>query len=64
MQNVLNRRRFLASATLAGAAGLLGVPETLAAEPPPETPTIRLAKISGICIAPQYAAEELLRAEG
>ncbi len=64
MQNALNRRRFLANATLAGAAGLLGVPETLAAEPPPETTAIRLAKISGICIAPQYAAEELLRAEG
>ena len=31
---------------------------------PPETTTVRLGKIYGICIAPQYVAEELLRAEG
>ena len=31
---------------------------------PPETTTIRLGKIPGICIAPQYVADELLRAEG
>ena len=35
-----------------------------AAEPPPETTTLRLVKIAGICIAPQYVAEELLRVEG
>jgi NitT/TauT family transport system substrate-binding protein len=29
-----------------------------------ETATIRLTKINGVCIAPQYLAEELLRAEG
>jgi NitT/TauT family transport system substrate-binding protein len=33
-------------------------------EAPPETTTIRLVKIPGICVAPQYVAEELLRAEG
>src|SRR5262249_6803660 len=29
-----------------------------------ETPSVRLAKNTGICIAPQYVAEELLREEG
>ena len=33
-------------------------------EGPPETTTVRLPKIPGICIAPVYVAEELLRAEG
>jgi NitT/TauT family transport system substrate-binding protein len=64
MQIMLSRRRFMANATLAAVAGLAGAREALAAEPPPETTTIRLAKISGICIAPQYVAEELLRLEG
>jgi NitT/TauT family transport system substrate-binding protein len=51
--------------TLAGTAGLLGVhPTPSAAEPPPETTKIRLFKVSGICIAPQYVAEEFLRGEG
>jgi NitT/TauT family transport system substrate-binding protein len=31
---------------------------------PPETTTVRLAKIPGICVAPQYVAEDLLRSEG
>jgi NitT/TauT family transport system substrate-binding protein len=64
MQIRQNRRDFLASASLAAAAGVLGTRRSLADEPPPETTTIRLAKIPSICIAPQYAAEELLRAEG
>jgi NitT/TauT family transport system substrate-binding protein len=64
MQIMLSRRRFLASATLAAAAGLVGTPESSAAEPPLETTTIRLVKNSGICIAPQYIAEELLHLEG
>src|SRR5262249_50097450 len=29
-----------------------------------ETTTIRVAKIAGICIAPHYVADELLRSEG
>jgi NitT/TauT family transport system substrate-binding protein len=48
-----------------GTAGLLGVrPPLSAAEPPPETTKIRLFKVSGICIAPQYVAEEFLQGEG
>jgi len=60
-----NRRELLGRLTLAGTAGLLGLhARPVAAEPPPETTKIRLAQISGICIAPQYVAEELLRSEG
>jgi NitT/TauT family transport system substrate-binding protein len=33
-------------------------------DPPPETTTIRLAKNSSICIAPQYVMSDLLNAEG
>ncbi|MGH6913052.1 MAG: ABC transporter substrate-binding protein [Geminicoccales bacterium] len=49
---------------MAAAAGILGSRTALADEGPPESTTIRLSKIPGICIAPQYVAEELLRAEG
>jgi len=60
------RREFVKGvAALAGSAGLFGYEmKPAAAEPPPETTRIRLAQIPGICIAPQYVAEELLRAEG
>jgi NitT/TauT family transport system substrate-binding protein len=64
MQIIQNRRDFLASVSAASAAGVLGAGSSFADEPPPETTTIRLSKIPGICIAPQYIAEELLRAEG
>src|SRR5262249_20109600 len=39
-------------------------PRVRPAEPPPETARIRFSRISSICLAPQYAAEELLRGEG
>jgi NitT/TauT family transport system substrate-binding protein len=58
------RRRFLTTLSLAGAAGFVGAPWTLAAEGALETTTVRLTKVPGICLAPQYVAEELLRAEG
>jgi NitT/TauT family transport system substrate-binding protein len=59
------RRRFLGGLTLAGTAGLLGLhPRPIAAEPPPETTKLTLAQISGLCVAPQYMAEELLQGEG
>jgi NitT/TauT family transport system substrate-binding protein len=60
-----SRREFL-ELTLAGTAGLIGLkPESLAAEPPPETTTLRLTQIKGgICSAPQYVAEEFLQGEG
>ena len=60
-----SRREFLGGITLAGTAGLLGLrPGPAAAEPPPETTTIRLSRIRSICRAPQYLTEEFLRAEG
>jgi NitT/TauT family transport system substrate-binding protein len=64
MPTMQTRRRFLTTLSLAGAAGLFRVPRSLAAEGALETTTVRLLKFPGICIAPQYAAEELLRAEG
>jgi NitT/TauT family transport system substrate-binding protein len=46
-------------------AGLLGLhPEPIAAEPPPETTTLRLDQRPSICAAPQYVAEDLLQSEG
>src|SRR5215831_2872175 len=63
MRMTQNRRRFLATLSSAGAAGLIGQ-NSFAQDGPPETATVRLGKIYGICIAPQYVADELLRAEG
>ncbi len=59
-----NRRRFLATLSSGGVAGLIGGSNSFAQEAPPETTTIRLAKNQSLCIAPQYVAEDLLRAEG
>jgi NitT/TauT family transport system substrate-binding protein len=60
-----SRRRFLGGLTLAGTAGLLGLQSRpVAAEPPPETTTLRLAHTPAICLAPHYVAEVLLQAEG
>jgi len=64
MPTAQTRRRFLTTASLAGAAGLLRAPPLLAAEAPLETTAVRIIKSTAICIAPQYIAEELLRAEG
>jgi NitT/TauT family transport system substrate-binding protein len=52
---------------LAAAAAILGVsPRPADAEPPPETTRLRLARFpyDHACLAPQWVAEELLRAEG
>jgi len=57
------RRRFLTGLSMAAAASLVRAPAA-AGEDALETTTIRLSKIAGICIAPQYVAEELLRSEG
>ena len=61
---VQTRRRFLNTLSGAGAVGLLLAPRALAAEGALETTSVRLLKFSGICIAPQYVAEGLLRTEG
>src|SRR5262245_19653786 len=59
-----SRRRFLATLSALGGGCLVYAPRSFGQEPPPETTSIRLAKISGTCIAPQYLAEEFLRLEG
>jgi NitT/TauT family transport system substrate-binding protein len=76
MPIVHSRRRFLTDLAFAGAAGglagvgasgLIGASQSLAAEPPPETTSVRIPRFVGFpatCLAPMYAAEEFLRAEG
>jgi NitT/TauT family transport system substrate-binding protein len=59
-----NRRDFLAGLSAAAAAGTIGARAALAGEGPLETTTVRLTTAAGICIAPQYLAGELLRADG
>jgi NitT/TauT family transport system substrate-binding protein len=59
------RRRFLEGLPWAGMAGLLGLhTRRAAAEPPPETTTLKIPKMPAACPAPQVVAEDLLRAEG
>ena len=59
----IDRRAFVRRA--AAAAAVLGVrPSRAAAEPPPEITKLRIVREPAICIAPQYAAEELLKGEG
>ena len=64
MSMMLDRRQLLTALSLAGAAGFVGVPRARAVEGPAEITAIRLAKSPTICVAPQYVAEEMLRAEG
>jgi NitT/TauT family transport system substrate-binding protein len=70
MKIVQNRRDFLAAGlSVAGFAGfsvtasLVGARESVATEAP-ETTSVRLSKDAGICIAPQYVVDDLLREEG
>jgi NitT/TauT family transport system substrate-binding protein len=58
------RRRLLAMLAGAGAATLARGPRALAAEPGPETATIRLPRTPAICTMPQMITHELLLAEG
>ena len=72
MQITQCRRDFLATLSVAGAAGVLGARISLADEGPPEMTTIRIRVerlMSGVaenalCNAPIYITEDLLRAEG
>jgi NitT/TauT family transport system substrate-binding protein len=65
MSHGWSRRKFVGAATTAGTGALLGLRSGAArAEPPPETTRLRLLKFPSLCLAPQYVAEELLRAEG
>jgi len=64
MQITPTRRRFLTALSVAGTAGLVRVPRAVGADGPLETASVRITKNQGICYAPQYVAEELLRDEG
>jgi NitT/TauT family transport system substrate-binding protein len=60
-----SRRRFLATLATASTTGLIRIPRVLAGDERLETTTVRLAKeIPVLCNAPQYIADDLLRAEG
>ena len=62
---MIRRRDFLRVASGLGTATVLGVRTGRArAEPPPETTRLRLIRTTSMCWAPQYVAEELLKAEG
>ena len=59
------RRHFVRTASLASAGSLWGLrSESIAADPALETTTLRIVQAPGYCFAPQYVAEDLLRAEG
>ena len=47
----------------AGVTGILGL-RPAAADPPPETTAVRIGRSPSLCAAPQFVAEDLLRAEG
>jgi NitT/TauT family transport system substrate-binding protein len=64
MPGAQTRRGFLTTLSAAGASSLMSAPYAAPAEGLPETTAVRLAKVRGTCIAPQYVAEELLRGEG
>ena len=62
---MIGRREFLKGSTAGVAAAVVGVATRSAgAEPPPETPKLRLIKSNSMCWAPQYVADDLLKAEG
>jgi len=61
----MRRRAFLSGVSAMGAGSWVGLrPRGAGAEPPPETTRLRLLKTASVCWAPQYLADDLLRAEG
>jgi NitT/TauT family transport system substrate-binding protein len=64
MQTTQSRRDFLAILLAAGATSLLADRGSLADEGPPEVTALRIGYDSSICVAPNFIAENLLRAEG
>ncbi len=62
---MVRRRAFLRGMMAVGTATAFSArPVRSVAAEPLETKTIKLVKIPGICVAPQYIADGLLRAEG
>ena len=64
MSMTQTRRQFLWGLSLSGAAALARARVALAKEDSLETTAVRLQKVPALCFAPEYAADELLRAEG
>jgi NitT/TauT family transport system substrate-binding protein len=64
MATIQTRRSILRGIGVAGAAGLLPLPAVFAAEGRLETTTIRLTKVTDMCMAPQFVMGDLLRDEG
>jgi NitT/TauT family transport system substrate-binding protein len=64
MSFIQNRRGFLAGLSSAAAAGLFDTSNVRGEEVSLETRRIRLYDWTGLCIAPQFVAEELLKSEG
>jgi len=65
MHATQSRRRFLTTLSSAGVAGVIGASHSFAAEPAPETTTVRFTRFSNtICGAPLLVIDGLLRAEG
>ena len=64
MADDYTRRRITSALSCAGIAPFLMMPRALAADPPPETTSIRIGTFPFICFAPQLVCEEMLRVEG
>ena len=65
--HIVRRRNFIKGLVCAGTAGFRGLrPRRASAEPPPETTRLRLPRftVDVACQAPQWVAEDLLKAEG
>jgi NitT/TauT family transport system substrate-binding protein len=60
----LSRRRVMQLASAAMFAEFARMDNSFARDEPPEITKVKLAKIPGVCIAPQYLAEDLLYSEG
>jgi NitT/TauT family transport system substrate-binding protein len=63
MSHRASRRSFLGG-LLVSTAGIANIDLVKAEDAPPDVKTVRFAQATGICIAPQFVAEELIRAEG
>jgi NitT/TauT family transport system substrate-binding protein len=64
MLMIQTRRKFLTGMSVASVASLVGAPDALATEEVVETRAVRFTRFGGLCLSPQYVAEDLLRAEG
>ena len=58
------RRRVIATLAAVGATSMLKGPRAMASDGPLERTAVRFMRIPSICYAPEYAVEDLLRAEG